>query len=95
MLFVYGLFNSAPCSSDCIGSEVLTALAVKNTIFWYIAPCSPLKVNLRFGGTYHPHLHGRRINLARKVAICFHAGFFLGLSFDPEDGGDMFLRNVV
>jgi hypothetical protein len=22
------------------------------------------------------------------------AGYFLGLFFDPEDGGDMFLRNV-
>jgi hypothetical protein len=25
---------------------------------------------------------------------CFHAGFLIGLFFDPEDGGDMFLRNV-
>jgi hypothetical protein len=24
----------------------------------------------------------------------FYAGFFFGLFFDPEDGGDMFLRNV-
>jgi hypothetical protein len=28
------------------------------------------------------------------LAVCFHAGFFLGLFFDPEDGGDMFLLNV-
>jgi hypothetical protein len=27
-------------------------------------------------------------------ATCFHAGFLLGLFFDPEDGGNMFLRNV-
>jgi hypothetical protein len=27
-------------------------------------------------------------------ATCFHAGFLLGLFFDPEDGGDIFLRNV-
>jgi hypothetical protein len=24
------------------------------------------------------------------LATCFHAGFLLGLFFDPEDGGDMF-----
>jgi hypothetical protein len=24
----------------------------------------------------------------------FHAGFLLGLFFDPEDGGDMFLQKV-
>jgi hypothetical protein len=28
------------------------------------------------------------------LANCFQAGFLLGLFFDPEDGGDMFLRNV-
>jgi hypothetical protein len=25
------------------------------------------------------------------IPTCFHAGFLLGLFFDPEDGGDMFL----
>jgi hypothetical protein len=25
---------------------------------------------------------------------CFHAGFLHGLIFDPEDGGDMFLRKL-
>jgi hypothetical protein len=28
------------------------------------------------------------------LAIYFHAGFLLGLFFDPEDGSDIFLRNV-
>jgi hypothetical protein len=29
-----------------------------------------------------------------KQSICFHAGILLGL-LGPEDGGEMFLRNVV
>jgi hypothetical protein len=31
--------------------------------------------------------------LQAVIATCFRAGFLLGL-FDPENGGDMFLRNV-
>jgi hypothetical protein len=46
-------------------------------------------VNRRFGGTYRLHLQGR----ISWPATCFHAGILLGL-FDPEDGRDVFLRNV-
>jgi hypothetical protein len=28
------------------------------------------------------------------LSICFHADSFLDLFFDPEEGGDMFLRKV-
>jgi hypothetical protein len=45
-----------------VGFEVLTAVVVKNSIFWDIAPYSPLKANWRFGGTCHLRLHGRRIS---------------------------------
>jgi hypothetical protein len=34
-----------------VGFEVPTAEVMKNSIFWDITPCSPLKVNRRFGGT--------------------------------------------
>jgi hypothetical protein len=30
----------------------------------------------------------------KPCGTCFHTGTLLGL-FDPEDGDDMFLRNVV
>jgi hypothetical protein len=39
---------------------------IKNAMFWDITPCSPLKVNWRFGGTYRLHLQGRRISRARN-----------------------------
>jgi hypothetical protein len=28
------------------------------------------------------------------LATCFHSGFLVGLFFGPEDGGDMFFRNI-
>jgi hypothetical protein len=66
-----------------LGFEVLTAVIMKSSIFGDITPCSPLKVYRCFRGT-----------LQAELATCFHAGFLLGLFFDPEDGGNMFLRNV-
>jgi hypothetical protein len=63
---------------------------MKSIVFWDITPCSLLKVNRRFGGTYRLHLQGRRALLV----TCFHAGFLLSLYVNPEDVGDMFLRNV-
>jgi hypothetical protein len=30
----------------------------------------------------------------KKLITCFHAGVSLVIFFDPEDRGDMFLRNV-
>jgi hypothetical protein len=40
-------------------------MVMKSTIFWDITPCSPLRVDLRFGGTYRLDLQGRRISRAR------------------------------
>jgi hypothetical protein len=53
--------------SYCVGFEVLTAVVMKSSIVWDITPCSPLKVNRRFGGTCCLHLHGRRISQASRA----------------------------
>jgi hypothetical protein len=43
----------------------------KSTIFWDITPCSPLKVNRRFGEIYCLDLQGRRISRASTVGDMF------------------------
>jgi hypothetical protein len=60
-----------------------------------------LKVNQRFGGTCHFHHQSQGINQAgnkheagskqTSAYYLLHAGFLLGLFFNPEDGNDMFL----
>jgi hypothetical protein len=86
--------------------QVLTAVVVKNSVFWDITPCSLLKVSRRFGRTYGFHLQNWRVSQARNrheadskqmlINSCclLYAVFLLGLLFNTEDGGDMFLRNV-
>jgi hypothetical protein len=37
---------------------------------------------------------GKPVSNRLSYGTAFYAGFFLGLLFDPEDGGDMLLRNV-
>jgi hypothetical protein len=72
---------------------------MKSDIFFDITPCSLLKkVNRRFGGTYNLHLHILRISGARNqrenMWQAEPAGSLLGLFFEYEDGGYVFLRNV-
>jgi hypothetical protein len=67
------------------------------TIFWDITPCNPLKADQRFGGTDRLHLQGQRISRARyqRESKCqAEPGAILGLFFDPEDSGDIFLQNI-
>jgi hypothetical protein len=51
--------------------------SLKRIIFWDVTPCSLLRCNRRFGGTYRLHLQGRRHLLAeifsstlKMEAIC-------------------------
>jgi hypothetical protein len=47
-------------TKQCVGSEVLTAIAMNAVIFWDTAPCSPYTI-WRFGGTYHLCPHGGKL----------------------------------
>jgi hypothetical protein len=63
-----------------LGYEVLTAVVMQNTVFWDITLCSPFKVNIHFGGTYHLHLQIRisraRFQRKKQVASTLLATFF-------------------
>jgi hypothetical protein len=63
------------------GSEVLTALAMKGSVFWDIRPRSSLKVKEPFEGTCCLYRQSRRISQARN----WHE---TGIKL--EDGGNMF-----
>jgi hypothetical protein len=56
---------------------------LKSIIFWDVTPCSLLRCNRRFGGTY-------RIFCLPPAYLLVLLKFF----FDPEDGGDMFLSET-
>jgi hypothetical protein len=55
---------------------------MKTIIFYDAMPYSLVQVYRYFGGEYCLHLQANSLLLP---------GFFLGLLFDPEDGGMMFL----
>jgi hypothetical protein len=78
---------SCVATSINVEFEVLRALVTQNVVFWNITPCWPLKVSRRFGGTF-------RLHFQALLDSSFYAGFSLGVFFNPEYEGDMFLRKV-
>jgi hypothetical protein len=54
---------------------------LKSIIFWDMTPCSLLRCNLRFGGTYRLHLQGRRKHSACHLLTCW---FLLKLFLRPR-----------
>jgi hypothetical protein len=68
---------------------------MKKAVFWVVAPCK-CGVNRRFGGTYKKILwrRDRQNRLLATVLSVSSPADFLIFSFYPEDGGDMFLRNI-
>jgi hypothetical protein len=72
---IYGLCATTPeiCtllrSTTDMGdshSDFRNSAIIKSSFFWVIMPCSPLKVNRNFGGTYRHYLQGLKISQARK-----------------------------
>jgi hypothetical protein len=63
-----------------VGFDVLTAVTLESYIVWDIGHCTPVKFNLH--------------SEADPVSCLVHAGLLLRLVFDPEDRGNMFLRNM-
>jgi hypothetical protein len=58
---------------------------MKSSVFWGITPCSPLKNELTFRRNVSPPSSG---------SVAFKLVSLRGLFFDPDDVGDMLLRNV-
>jgi hypothetical protein len=71
--FVLPSVHLRNCSAKLIeGFEVPTDVVMKNSIFWDIAPCNPLEVNGRFGGTCRLYLQGLRISQAwKRMALSY------------------------
>jgi hypothetical protein len=74
------------CDREEIGIQILTYSLFLSTVL--------IKKRVLFG---MPSAY-MYVCAPRKPLNCWmdfiHAGVLLGLFFDPEDGGDMFLRNV-
>jgi hypothetical protein len=72
-----------------VGFEVLTAMTMKNTVFWVLLPCS-MEKDQPFGGR-KLHFQGRTVSQARnqqrQVASSASFGFLLVVLFFPEYGG--------
>jgi hypothetical protein len=49
-----------------VGFGVLIAVLMNSSICWDIPPCSPLKFNHFFAGTFHSHLQSSRVSQAKN-----------------------------
>jgi hypothetical protein len=80
-----------PCALLLERTEEKETSWIKSSVFLNMTSCSPLEVNRRFGSTSSLHLQGP--GQRALFVTCVQDGFLIGIFFDPEDGGDMFLYN--
>jgi hypothetical protein len=69
----------------------------KSMVFWVVILCILERAGY-FRGMYHLHLQGQTVRQSKKPARwalpSASASFLLGLLFNPEDGGNIYLLNV-
>jgi hypothetical protein len=73
----------------------LTAVVMKSCIFWDMTPCSPLKIDV--SEEHIAYIFRAEEQTEQETSsACYlcQVGFLLGLLFDPDDDGEIFLRNV-
>jgi hypothetical protein len=87
--------NASIFSFPILKQSFKTLTELKNTIFWDAIPCSPIEFHLCLVRTYYIYFQNQRVCQARnqKEAAGKESGLLLGLLFNPEDEGSMFLRN--
>jgi hypothetical protein len=70
---------------------------MKTAIFWVANSCfsenPTFSEEAHFTSIFRADYYTRE-DSSRQKACLFFASFLLGLLFDPEDGGDIVLRNV-
>jgi hypothetical protein len=62
--------NNLPVRNFCVRFQVLTAVSLKMTAFWDIAPFSLVEVDRRFRGVYWLHHKGDN-GIYQKAVIWF------------------------
>jgi hypothetical protein len=75
-------------NKEAVRFEVFTAVAMKNGVFWDVAPYGCCK-NRRFGGTYNSHTaqHPRRLYSSIKKMTQLYAR--------PEGNGEEFSGRLI
>jgi hypothetical protein len=66
-------------------------MSMKDTIFWEVTPFRLVEVRRRFGRTSK----NKPSMKAARVRRLFLASVVLVLTFDPDDGGYIFPRNIL
>jgi hypothetical protein len=76
-----------------VGCKILTAVVMKSSIFWCIMVCRPLKVNRRFGGTYHNDPAWSKLLLV-LCFLPFSRWFLARLTLQPFETSSEFQQSM-